>query len=194
MDPAYLAVVLLVLGLALIVCEVFIPSAGLIAAFATLCLAGSVAFAWQAWWYRSPAYFTIYVISLLILIPSALSGAFYVLPRTEFGRQVLLEAPDLQEVTPYQEEQRQLQRLVGQIGKTQTLLNPGGLVLVDGTRQHCESEGLLLEAGTPVEIVAVKGNRLVVRPVERRSDQDVSGPKLAQTDDQRPLDFELPQS
>jgi membrane-bound ClpP family serine protease len=194
MEPAYLAVVLLVLGLALIVCEVFIPSAGLIAAFATLCLAGSIACAWSAWAYKSPAYFTIYLISLLILIPSALSGAFYVLPRTEFGRQVLLEGPDLQEVTPYQEEQRQLQRLVGKIGKTQTMLNPGGLVIVEGTRQHCESEGLLLEAGMPVEIVAVKGNRLVVRPVEPSSDAGPSDQKIARADDQQPLDFDLPQN
>ena len=91
--------------------------------------------------------------------------SLYILPQTEFGKQVLLEAPDLEEVTPYQEEQRQLQRLVGHVGKTLTLLNPGGLVLVDGTRQHCESEGNMLEAGVPVEVIAVKGNRVVVRPV-----------------------------
>ena len=194
MDPSYLAVVLLVLGLALIICEVFIPSAGLIAAFATLCLAGSIACAWSAWWYKSPASFMIYLVSLLILIPSALSGAFYVLPRTAFGRQVLLEGPDLKDVTPYQDEQRQLQGLVGRIGKTQTLLNPGGLVIVDGTRQHCESEGLMLEAGTPVEIVAVKGNRLVVRPVEQSVEPGPAGPNVARADDQQSLDFDLPQT
>lgn len=194
MNPGFLAVALLLLGLGLIVCEVFIPSAGLIAAFATLCFAGSIVFAWSAWWYASPAYFTIYAIALLVLIPSALSGAFYLLPRTEFGRQVLLEAPDLEEVTPYQEEQRRLQKLVGHVGKTLTLLNPGGLVQVEGTRQHCESEGLLLEAGTPVEVVAVKGNRVVVRPVEPHGDSSNRGPKLSSAADERPLDFDLPQS
>ena len=130
--------------------------------------------------------------ALLILIPSAISSAFYLLPRTAFGRKVLLEAPDLDEVTPYQEEQRQLMRLVGHVGKTLTLLNPGGLVEVDGTRQHCESEGLLLEAGTPVEIVAVKGNSVVVRPVEHRppqaGDADLKRDKSAGDS----LDFDLP--
>lgn len=193
MEAGYLAVALLVLGLTLIVCEVFIPSAGLIAAFATLCFAGSVVAAYMAWWYDKPTYFAIYTIALLVLIPSALSGALYVLPRTEFGRQVLLEAPALDEVTPYQEEQRQLQRLVGKVGKTLTLLNPGGLVLVDGTRQHCESEGILLESGAPVEIVAVKGNRVVVRPVERSENQ--SAPRLEpRRPGEAPLDFDLPQS
>ena len=48
MDSGYLAILLLVVGLALIVCEVFIPSAGLIATLATLCIAGSVAAAWSA--------------------------------------------------------------------------------------------------------------------------------------------------
>jgi len=193
MDPGYLAIALLVLGLGLIVCEVFIPSAGLIAVFATLCFAGSIVFAWTAWWYTNPAYFTIYAIALVVLIPSALGGAFYLLPHTEFGRRVLLEGPDLAEVTPYQEEQRRLQKLVGHVGKTLTLLNPGGLVQVDGTRQHCESEGLLLEAGTPVEIVAVKGNRVVVRPVEERREPTDLGSQQARGDE-TPLDFDLPQS
>jgi membrane-bound ClpP family serine protease len=193
MDPAYLAVALLVLGLTLIICEVFIPSAGLIAAAATLCFAGSVVTAYMAWWYDKPTYFAIYLISLLILIPSAVSGALYLLPRTEFGRQVLLEAPALDEVTPYQEEQRQLQRLVGRVGKTLTLLNPGGLVLVDGTRQHCESEGSMLESGAPVEVVAVKGNRVVVRPVERRVNEPGFDPEPRRSGDS-PLDFDLPQS
>jgi membrane-bound ClpP family serine protease len=193
MDPAYLAVLLLVLGLGLVVCEVFIPSAGLIAAAATLCLVGSIASAWTAWWYKMPAYFVVYIVSLLILIPSVISGAFYWLPKTEFGRHVLLQAPELDEVTPYQEEQRQLMRLVGHIGKTLTLMNPGGLVLVDGTRQHCESEGVLLEAGTPVEVIAVKGNRLVVRRADAETPRP-PGPEIADRNERTPLDFDLPQS
>jgi membrane-bound ClpP family serine protease len=192
MDSGYLAILLLVVGLALIVCEVFIPSAGLIAALATLCIAGSIASAWSAWFYTSPTYFALYVAALLFLIPSAISGAFYVLPRTAFGRKVLLEAPDLDEVTPYQEEQRQLMRLVGHVGKTLTMLNPGGLVEVEGTRQHCESEGLLLEAGTPVEIVAVKGIRVVVRPVEHRPPQTDAGDAKDKESPGDSLDFELP--
>jgi membrane-bound ClpP family serine protease len=192
MDAGYLAILLLVVGLALIVCEVFIPSAGLIAALATLCIAGSVASAWSAWASSSPTYFALYALALLLLIPSAISGAFYMLPRTAFGRKVLLEAPDLDEVTPYQEEQRQLLRLVGHVGKTLTLLNPGGLMEVDGTRQHCESEGMLLEAGTPVEVVAVKGARIVVRPVEHPHEppgvaEDKRAPSAGDS-----LDFDLP--
>ncbi len=192
MDSGYLAILLLVVGLALIVCEVFIPSAGLIAAFATLCIAGSIASAWSAWFYTSPTYFALYVVALLFLIPSAISGAFYMLPHTAFGRKMLLEAPDLEEVTPYQEEQRELIRLIGHVGKTLTLLNPGGLVEVDGTRQHCESEGLLLEAGTPVAIVAVKGIRVVVRPVEHPPQQagDADLNRGKSSDDS--LDFDLP--
>jgi membrane-bound ClpP family serine protease len=176
MDSGYLAILLLVVGLALIICEVFIPSAGLIAVLATLCIAGSVASAWSAWAYTNPTYFALYALALVLMIPSAVSGAFYLLPRTAFGRKVLLEAPDLDEVTPYQEEQRQLLRLVGHVG----------------TRQHCESEGQMLEAGTPVEIVAVKGNSVVVRPVEHppRQTGDADPKRDHSADDS--LDFDLP--
>jgi membrane-bound ClpP family serine protease len=193
MGSGYLAILLLVAGLALIVCEVFIPSAGLIAAFATLCIAGSIVSAWNAWWYSSPTYFMLYALALVALLPSAIGGAFYMLPRTAFGRKVLLEAPDLDEVTPYQEEARQLMRLVGHIGKTLTMLNPGGLVEVDGTRQHCESEGMLLEAGTPVEIVAVKGNTVVVRPVEHSPKETDDPNQSRKSADDNSLDFDVPQ-
>jgi membrane-bound ClpP family serine protease len=74
------------------------------------------------------------------------------------------------------------------------MLNPGGLVLVDGSRLHCESEGVLLEAGTPVKIVAVKGNRVVVRLVDWDSEKEDTGPRLASTDGDSPLDFDLPPS
>ena len=85
-------------------------------------------------------------------------------------------------------------QLIGKSGKTLTLLNPGGLVSVEGERLHCESEGMMIDASQNVEVIRVKANRLVVRLASEDSlVMEAPEPKLDQADDD-PLDFELPQS
>jgi hypothetical protein len=59
---------------------------------------------------------------------------------------------------------------------------------------HCESEGVLIEAGETVQVVGVKANRLVVRlasPVDEPEDEFLDEHDVA---DERPLDFDVPQS
>jgi membrane-bound ClpP family serine protease len=99
-------------------------------------------------------------------------------------------------VTPYQREQERLAALIGKTGKTLTLLNPGGLVLVEGERMHSETRGLLLESGEMVKVVAVKGNRIVVQPLPGERAEGIlpaDAERPAQTADE-PLDFDFPQS
>lgn len=205
---AVAALLLLVIGLALLIAEVFIPSGGVIMITAVACLAGSVWFAWSAWWESYRAYWWSYLVSLLVLVPVALIGAFYIFPRTAWGRRVLLEGPSLSEVTGYVREGEELTRLIGKRGKTITMLNPGGLVTVEGRRYHAESQGMLLDPGEEVEVIARKANRLVVRMprtpspppgpvVEQPEPETASGDPFsseAPDRDRRPLDFDFPQS
>ena len=190
---------LLILGLALIVAEICIPSGGLITIFSICCFLASGWFAWQAWWLESPGMWWSYVAGVVVLIPATLGLALFILPRTSIGKRILLEAPSLEEVTPYQREQQRLAQLVGKAGKTLTLLNPGGLVLVEGERMHAETRGLLLDPGEPVKVIAVKGNRIVVQPLPA----DQPHEELASPDGERPvqaaaeeppLDCDFPQS
>jgi membrane-bound ClpP family serine protease len=190
MDESTFAVLLLVVALGLMIAEVFIPSGGMISILVLVSLVGSIWCAWNAWWDSNPIAWWAYISSLVILVPATISGAFYTLPHTPMGRRVLLEGPDREEVTPYVDEQNELLTQVGHIGKTVTLLNPGGMVVVNGKRFHCESEGMLLEPDTEVRVVAVKGLRLVVRlplpddPRTRERDVAIVEP---------PLDFEIPE-
>ena len=191
------AVGLLILGLALIVAEICIPSGGLITIFSVCCFLGSGWFAWQAWGNTSPTIWWSYVGGVLVLVPVTLALALYILPRTSFGKRILLEAPTLEEVTPYQREQQRLASLIGKSGKTLTLLSPGGLVLVEGERMHAETRGLLLEPGEMVKVVAVKGNRIVVQPLPGEPAQEMppaADERPVQTAADEPLDFDFPQS
>lgn len=212
MDYSYIAVFLAILGLGLVVAEIFIPSGGMIMIGSIVCFAASVWCGWEAWG-ETPLYFWTYIGSLVMLLPLAVVGAFYVLPRTEFGRRIFLEAPSLEKVTPYGDEEAYLTQLIGQRGKTLSMLNPGGLVLVNHERMHCEGQGLMIDADTDVEVVGVRGNRLVVRvPSEAPSgienvDSVVDSSSPAETSalqteraegssgnsDEQPLDFDIPQ-
>ena len=166
LDTGLLAVLLLGLGLAVLVVEVFVPSGGLLAVFTLVCLVGSVIAAFSEWWGEDPAAFWLYVGSVVILVPGTVIGAFLALPRTRFGRRLLQEAPTPEELAPLNEEAARLAALVGRRGVTLTPHSPGGMVEVDGVRHHAEARGLMLDPGEPVEVVALRGRRLVVRPAD----------------------------
>ena len=163
MDYGHYAILLLAVGLAVLVVEVFVPSGGLLAGLTLLCLTGSVLCAFWAWWGSHPLAFWTYTGGVALLIPATLGGSLYMLPRTAFGRRLLQEAPEPGETASFTREKAALNAAVGHRGVTVTLLNPGGMVEVDGRRWHAESRGLMLDPGETIEVVGVRGNRLLVR-------------------------------
>lgn len=211
MDYQHLAILMLFVGLAFVIAEIFVPSGGMISILAAVSVGISIWAAYKAWWSSSPGMWWSYLAALVLLLPATIGGALFLLQRTSLGRRILLEAPSLEEVTPYLDEEQRLKSLIGKRGKTITLLNPGGMVLVEGQRLHCECEGMLIDPGEEVEVVSVKGNRLVVRlakgppsprAAEEQPDEDdqpnaESPEKYAsesESTDEPPLDFEVPQS
>lgn len=187
---AVFAILLLIAGIGILTAEVFIPSGGLLGVITFLALVVSLVFAYRAWGSAHPSVFWAFCAVLLLLVPTALGGAFYVLPRTELGKRVLLEAPTSEELTPFAKETERLTKLIGRFGKTVTPLNPGGMILLDGERLHAISEGLIVEPGQAVEILEVRGTRLLVRP----GTPPVSKASfVAETESPAPLDFEFPQ-
>lgn len=163
MDYSHIALLLAALALALLVAEIFIPSGGMILIAALICTAISIWCAWKAWWHTDPLVWWLYLGGLVALLPATVAAAFYVFPRTEFGKRLLVAPQDIEELTPYAKEEERLTQLIDKPGKTLTRLNPGGLVVIDGERLHSESEGMMIDAGQAVKVVAVKGNRVVVR-------------------------------
>jgi membrane-bound serine protease (ClpP class) len=58
-----------------------------------------------------------------------------------------------------------LQSMIGRGGVTHTLLRPAGKAEIDGRIVDVQSEGGMIAAGTPIEVVSASGNRIVVREV-----------------------------
>ncbi|MCA9014867.1 MAG: hypothetical protein KDA77_05995 [Planctomycetaceae bacterium] len=197
MDYSLIAILALVVTLMLFVAEIFVPSGGLIAVLALTCMAGSVWAAWMAWWETSPSLWWTYIASVVILIPTTLGYAVRFFPNTSWGKKIIHEVPTLEEVTGFQEETEHLRSLIGKTGKTQTLLNPSGFVLVNHERLHCESQGMIIDAQTEVEVIAVEGTRLVVK-VKKQPRAETKSPEsnTSQSGDAvagETLDFEIPE-
>jgi membrane-bound ClpP family serine protease len=188
------AVMLLLFAALLLFAEVFIPSGGIIFALSMCCLGLAGYSAWIAWWEHYPFLWWSFVASVVVLLPSAIAAALYVWPHTPIAKG--MEPPTEEEVTPYLAEQKRLEKLLGQIGETVTPQNPGGMTRVAGQRVHSLSEGMIIDQGEPVRILAVRGNRVLVRQVPRGTEQapTESVPDDAQfgSGGEAALDFDLP--
>ena len=179
-----------------------------------MCVIAFIASFWcamKAWYGTAPTAFGIYIASVVLLIPTVIVGTFKIFPKTPIGKR-LIGAPTTAEVTPYVEEQAHLTSLIGRIGKTITPLIPGGMVSVDGERLHAYSEGVLIDPGVDVEIMDVRGTRVLVREAQEQSSEkpsrevdelpagQVQDVFLVEDDgrdssgDADPLDFDVPQS
>lgn len=198
MDYSLIAILALAVALILLVAEIFLPSGGLIALLSLSSIAASVWAAWMAWWETSPGLWWTYIASVIVLIPTTLGFAVRFFPNTAWGKKVIHEVPTLDEVTGFQEETEHLRSLIGKVGKTQTLLNPSGFVLVNHERHHCESQGMIVDSQVDVEIIAVEGTRLVVKVVkqpvadETRSEEGSTATDESTVDES--LDFDVPEN
>ncbi len=207
-DAGILATVMLLVGLFLLGLEFFVPSFGMILVAAVITLIVSFWSACKAWWGVNPGFFWTYVILLTAGIPGSLMGAITLIRKTSLGsRMILNPAPVNATQVP-----GPLDHLIGKSGISQSLMTPGGIVLIDGERIHAESLGMLIEPNSPVVVVATRANRAVVRPRTAAdldsgdsaepnasdSERKTSEPKPADSSPRHstepsPLDFDFPQ-
>lgn len=191
---ALMTILLVIVGLGIIASEIFIPSAGLLSLIAAGCFCASVFCAWKAWYEPGHlAIFWTYVVLMVLGIPSFIGAGVYLLPRTALGNKLLAAPQDLESLTPFQEEEQRLSELINEQGKALTLFSPGGMVQIGTEKFHAESEGVMVEAQTEVVVIAVKGNRLVVRPLALH--QTVAGvsPASSSEENSEPAIEETPQ-
>ena len=161
-DPLAWAALLMLIGLGLVVLEVFVPSGGIIGFLSLVSLLSAISLAF----YRGPWYGLSFLSIAVIALPIVLVAALRWWPETPMGRRVLLEAPSSEEVLPDNDQRRSLKALVGRIGEAKSLMLPSGSVSIDGRTVDALSEGVAIEKGQWVKVVEVRGTRIVVRPTE----------------------------
>lgn len=159
------ASLLLLLGLSLVVLEVFVPSGGILGCLAGLSLVVSIILAFLSGPWTGLGFMTVVIIALPICIGVALR----VWPETPMGRRILLDVPRGDEMLPNDQHRRGLKELVGKVGRAKSLMLPSGVVAIGDQVVDAVSEGLAIEAGQLVRVVEVHGNRVVVRPTDEEA-------------------------
>jgi len=157
---------LLLLGLGVMVLEVFVPSGGILGFVSIAALVAGVATAFLE---QGAAAGMASLAVVVLAVPAVLALAFRWFPETPLGRRVLPPAPESADVLPDLERRRHVRELVGHTGRTVSELLPWGRVEIDGEAVEAVSEGGPIEAETAIEAVGVQGTALVVRPAESRA-------------------------
>jgi len=158
----------LVVGLFLFVSEAFIPSGGLIGlmAFGFVGISLYLAFA-------TTPYGWLFLLITGLLLPLSLMLAVSLWPRTPMGKMLTLNPPE-PDGSSGDLDHEVLHHLVGHLGRCLTPLKPTGLVDLDGRKFEGAAEDGLIPAGTLVQVVQVRGNRLSVRRAEIPAIDDFS--------------------
>jgi membrane-bound ClpP family serine protease len=186
MSPVFWAAILLLVGLSLVMAEIFVPSGGVIGFLSFASILAAIA---MAFYQSGPTIGIMFLLVSCIAVPAVLSAAFRFLPGTPVGRRLLPDIPTSEEVLPDSEERRRLRQLVGRIGQAKSKMLPSGAVQVDDQIIDAVSEGQPIEPGERVRVIEVRGAMVVVRPVDDSAVDD-RAEKQQPADDilSRPID------
>ena len=186
MEPLAWSFCLLIVAIALIALELFIPSGGLLSFLSAVAVLASVIVAFTA----GPRSGLLMLVVTLVIVPAVIASAVRWWPHTPIGQLILIARPeDPDDVLPDTEEYRGLKSLIGKIGKSKSKMLPSGAIVIDGRTYDAVSEGMAIDAGATVKVIAVRTNRIVVRPTDEAVTRNVAQP-ADDTDDvlSQPID------
>jgi membrane-bound serine protease (ClpP class) len=100
----------------------------------------------------------------IALLVAMLGGALLLrfLPHLPFGKRLIL-ATDMRAEAGYTSPPPEDEHWRGRTGTALSPLRPAGIADIDGARVDVVSDGAYIDAGTPVVVTRVDGNRIVVR-------------------------------
>jgi membrane-bound serine protease (ClpP class) len=157
------AILLLLIGCALVGLEVFIPSGGIITVLAAVAFIASIIIAsWESPT-TGPMTGLLFAAVTVFVVPVIVAVAFKYWPKTRMGKAFLGELQKGDELLP--EDPRR--GLLGRVGVARSKMLPSGAVEVDGQMIDAISQGQAIEPGTYVVVTEVRANRVVVRPAAK---------------------------
>ena len=172
----WLDVLLVITGLVLLVAEIFfIPGFGIAGVSGILCLATGIylsltrvpipQYTWDFMRLRD-AGVTIILFSLMFMLLILLT--WKVFPQTRLARGLILAHSETT-AAGYTVQAAAENRALGLRGLSTSMLRPAGRGRFGGITYDIMTRGEFIEAGVPVEIIEVEGNRYVVRELEEES-------------------------
>lgn len=151
------AIILLVLGFALVLLEMYLPGFGAPGILGCILLIAGVIAARP-----TPLQALIMAVVIIILLCIALSIFIHSASKGRLSNSRLV----LKEVATRPENENELRYFIGKTGTTTTPLRPAGIAEFDGVKLNVVSEGEFVEAQRPVTVERVESNRIVVREAQ----------------------------
>ncbi len=161
MSPVVWVAALFLIGIGVIVLEVFVPSGGVLGFVSVAAIIAAIATAFLELGVGAG---TAMIALSVVVVPVVLGLAFRWFPETPLGRRVLPAPPEPADVVPDAPGRRRARDLVGQRGRTTSDLLPWGTVEVGSESLDGVSEGGPIDAGSEIIVVAAQGAAVVVRP------------------------------
>ena len=149
-------VLLCILGIVLIFAEVIFPSFGIIGICAAISLLSAIFVAFQ----ESIGFGIGVSIFESIAAPIAIFFAFKLLPKTPFGKALILSGPPTDGSSAAGDAD--LSTYVGKTGVTVSQLRPAGFARIENHKVDVVTRGEMLPADCKVVVIDVTGNRVVV--------------------------------
>ena len=150
------AILLLILGLGIVLAEVFFPSFGLLSIVAGLCIlladikafeSGGTLWGWT------------FIAAEVVLVPLVVWTAFRALPKMPVGQKMLLQGPSTTPVPAVPN----MSHLQGASGTAETDLRPSGMAHIQGERVSVISVTGMIERGATIVVERVEGSEVRVR-------------------------------
>ncbi len=143
-------VIVYTLGLAAMILELFIP--GAVIGISGFCMVvGAIIYAAST---GQTILATVLMALILIFLPF-----FFLLWKNVLGRMFSVS----ETLRDFRSSQEQYEELLGEKGSAMSSLRPSGSALIQGKRYNVVTRGEMIDKDTRIEIIDVKGSRLVVK-------------------------------
>src|SRR5438477_9878077 len=129
MDSLTVAYLLIGLGLALLLAELFLPTSGMLFLASALCILSGVV---MTFYYGDPSTGMVTLLCVFIAVPALIGLGMYYWPRTSMGRRFILRDSDA--TIAQMPVHLELEQLRGRYGRALSDLRPSGVVDFDGKR------------------------------------------------------------
>lgn len=151
----YTYIGLILAGLLLVGTEIFVPG-GVLGIVGLLAFIGAAGMGFRVF---PPPYGMVSAMAIVVGAGVGLVLWIQLFPKTVMGRKLMLTRDGRDNKSAPAE----YQALLGQVGTAQSTLRPSGIALVAGTRRDVIADGQWIDAGAAIQVVAVKGARILVR-------------------------------
>lgn len=151
--------ILSLLGLALLVAELFLPGFGISGLCGVLCL---IAVSVIQFLTNRP-----FVAVIVTAVHGAILIALVVVFMISLKKGALFRSPivlkDRIEAEAVKPSSGSLEHLIGKTGTAVTMLRPSGIAEIDGVRYSVETQATFIDKGSEVTVLAVDGTKITVK-------------------------------